>query len=179
MGRLISQVLDMSRLHGGIGLGLSLEKADLVSLVRDMVDESLVARSGRAVHVQLPARLEVWMDRDRMTQVLANLLGNARHHGTIGKVITVELSSTESEAVLTVGNEAAPLSDEVLAKLFDPLKRTSVGNTRNPGGLGLGLFIANEAVKGHNGSLTYSYEILRVCFTVKLPVIPPALAKVV
>lgn len=64
---------------------------------------------------------------------------------------------------------APPISDAEVGTLFDPFKPKSIGNVRNPGGLGLGLYIASEVAKGHGGKLEYSHDGTRVIFTVTLP----------
>ena len=172
MGRLIGQMLDMSRLQGGLGLGLTLRRADLVALVGASVDEIRLAHPNGRLELDMPERLEVEMDADRMAQVLSNLLGNARHHGAPGEQITVRLVSMADHAILTVSNAAPPIEASRVANLFDPLKRGSMANSRNPGGLGIGLYIARQIVIGHHGTLTYSHDGMQVVFTIDLPLEP-------
>ena len=108
-------------------------------------------------------------DPDRFTQVISNLLGNARHHGALGEPIAIELAEEDGTVRFAVANRAAPIPEEAARILFQPLKERSVGNERNPSGLGLGLYIASEIVKGHQGSLQYGYRDEQVVFTVRFP----------
>lgn len=169
MSRLITQVLDMSRLHGGLGLGLQLVRLDLAALLRELVDESMLTYPLASIEAELPARLEADVDGDRMAQVVGNLLANARQHGARGEPIAVRLTTEAHSARLVIANVAAPLGEAMVASLFDPLKRGSVANRRNPNGLGLGLYIAHEAIKGHRGRLSYGHDGRQVLMTVELP----------
>ncbi|SEO06593.1 Bacteriophytochrome (light-regulated signal transduction histidine kinase) [Duganella sp. CF517] len=169
MERLISQVLDMSRINGGLGLGVALIEVDLVPLLRDLLDEVQTAHAGLRIDANLPPTLLVRADGDRMMQVMSNLVSNARHHGDAGEPIEVALIDLGGQVVLEVRNKAPAIPDELLPTLYSPLKHTSVGNVRNRGGLGLGLHIAQEIVQQHGGSIEYRYDAPHVVFAVALP----------
>jgi chemotaxis family two-component system sensor kinase Cph1 len=169
MDRMITQVLDMSRLHGGLGLGLRLVTCDVAALVRNILEDMAVAHPRFVIRATLPPALMVTADPDRLVQVASNLLSNARHHGSVGKPLSVRLASTEGAVEFAVSNHGAPIPESNARILFQPLKERSVGNERNPSGLGLGLYIASEIVKGHQGSLRYSHVDEQVTFTVRFP----------
>lgn len=169
MDRMITQVLDMSRLHGGLGLGMRRVQCDLAALVRNIVEDTAIAHPQLTIRASLPPALVATVDPDRFTQVVSNLLGNARHHGALGEPIAIELAEEDGTVRFAVANRAAPIPEEAARILFQPLKERSVGNERNPSGLGLGLYIASEIVKGHQGSLQYGYRDEQVVFTVRFP----------
>lgn len=169
MQRLIAEVFEMSRLKAGLGLGLSVVPGDMAAFVRTLVDDALLAHPETHVVTELPATLDVDFDPDRMAQVVNNLLSNARNHGVVGESVWVGLTHKAPYVVLRVANMAPPISDVEVGTLFDPFKPKSIGNVRNPGGLGLGLYIASEVAKGHGGKLEYSHDGTRVIFTVTLP----------
>ncbi len=169
MQRLVSQVLDMSRLQGGLGLGLNFVPTDLVALVNDLLDESLLAHPGSLFKRELPERLIAHVDPDRTAQVVTNLVSNARHHGGTGEPIVVRLTEADGEVRLAVSNVGSPIPPDLETVLFNPFKRQSLGNERNKSGLGLGLYIANEIVTAHRGSIGYSFDNPHVVFTVRLP----------
>jgi light-regulated signal transduction histidine kinase (bacteriophytochrome) len=169
MERLISQVLDMSRINGGLGLGLTRSEIDLVPLLQDLLDEVRTAHAGLHIDASLPDTLTAQLDGDRMMQVVSNLVSNARHHGDHGEPIHVSLRQRGDEVVLEVRNTAPAIPDELLPTLYSPLKHASVGNVRNRGGLGLGLHIAQEIVQQHGGQIAYRYETPQVVFAVTLP----------
>ena len=169
MQRLIGEVLEMSRLRAGLGLGLSMVPADLAGLVRSLVEDARLAHPTTQVVAEIAPTLEADFDSDRMAQVVNNLLSNARNHGVSGEPVWVSLGQVVGNVVLSVSNMAPPISDAAVGTLFDPFKPKSVGNVRNPGGLGLGLYIASEIAKGHGGKLEYSHDGTRVTFTVTMP----------
>ena len=169
MQRLIGHVLDMSRINGGIGLGINPVLVQLDQVVSDLVEEIGAAHPGATFELDIPMPVPAMVDADRFVQVLANLLSNARHHGELGKPIQIALHSIDGHAVLSVRNHGAPIAAAVAEKLFDPFKHTSLNNARNRRGVGLGLYIARQIAHGHGGRLTYVYEAPQVVFTVHLP----------
>ena len=169
MQRLIGHVLDMSRINGGIGLGIHPAPVALHEVVTELVEEVGAAHPGAVFELDIPAAVPAMADADRFVQVLANLLSNARHHGELGKPIQIALHTVDNYAVLTVRNQGAQIADAVAEKLFDPFKHTSLNSTRNRRGVGLGLYIARQIVHGHGGRLSYHYDDPHVVFTVHLP----------
>ena len=173
MQRLIGQVLDMSRIDGGMGLGLALAPLDVSALVEDVIDESRMAYPTIDYVFANPGPVFVRADGGRLAQVLTNLLSNARHHGEVGRPIVAGLTNAHGWAELTVSNAGAPIAPDVAASLFNPFKRTSLHNPRNRTGMGLGLYIAAQIVREHEGEIAYRYEEGqaggRVIFSVRLP----------
>jgi two-component system, chemotaxis family, sensor kinase Cph1 len=169
MQRLIGQVLDMSRIDGGLGLGMILAPLDLAVLVDDMVDEMRLAYPTIRYEWTNPGLTPVRADAGRMSQVLSNLLSNARHHGQVGSPIVVTLAAETGWAQLEVRNAGAPIADELAATLFNPFKRSALHNERNRTGMGLGLYIVATIVREHEGEIAYRHEAGQVVFSVRLP----------
>ncbi|MFY3382840.1 ATP-binding protein [Paracidovorax sp. MALMAid1276] len=168
MQRLISQVMDMSRLQSRLGLDLALRDVDLVQLLNDLMDEARTAHPHTQLVGVLPAAQAVRADPDRMAQVLTNLISNARHHGETGHPVEIRLHGSAHEVRIEVRNVSAPIAADIADQMFSPFKSTSLGNTRNRSGLGLGLYIASEIVKGHGGTIGYAYDAPHVVFEVRL-----------
>lgn len=169
MQRLIGQVLDMSRIDGGMGLGMVLAPLDLAVLAEDVIDESRLAYPTIDYVFANPGPVFVRADGGRLAQVLTNLLSNARHHGEVGRPIVASLSAAGGWAELTVANAGAPIAQEVVASMFNPFKRTSLHNPRNRTGMGLGLYIAAQIVREHEGEIAYRHQDGQVVFSVRLP----------
>ena len=169
MQRLITDVMDMSRLHTGLGLGMTLERVDLAALVAELVEEMRIGHPGVVYHLDAGSTVHARADRDRFAQVVNNLVSNARHHGEPGQPVRIELAQTGAGATVRVRNVGAPIANELAATMFNPFKRTSLHHPTNRTGLGIGLYIANEIVTGHGGTLVYAYEAPHVVFTVELP----------
>ncbi|MFC4158441.1 ATP-binding protein [Chitinimonas lacunae] len=169
MERLIGQVLDMTRIQNGMGLGLSIAPTDLSVLMRRLLDETELANPGMVLAYALENDLIAPADPDRVMQMVSNLLSNARHHGQPGLPVFVRLAAEDGYAVIEVSNSGEPIPAELVPILFNPLKRQSAANPRNPSGLGLGLYIAYAIATEHSGSLSYRYISDQVMFTIRLP----------
>ena len=174
MQRLIGQVLDMSRIDGGIGLGMATERIDLAVVVEDLVDEARTAYPAIDYAIENRPATFVQADSARVAQVLSNLLSNARHHGEPGRPITVRAMVDGQHAVIDVANHGAPIPPDFVPTLFNPFKRTSLLNPRNRTGMGLGLYIALQIVREHKGELNYRHEDGQVIFSVRLPLLDGA-----
>ncbi|CAH0260873.1 Bacteriophytochrome [Massilia sp. Bi118] len=179
MQRMIGQVLDMSRIDRGLALGVTLEPVDLAALVEDMVEEARLAYPTIVYELQVDCPATVMADSGRLSQVLSNLLSNARHHGEPNQPIGIRLWQEGGEALVSVANAAAPIPNEIESSLFNPFKRSSLNNPRNRTGMGLGLYIAQQIVREHQGEIAYSHDAGagaggRVLFTVRLPLAQPA-----
>ncbi|MCA1856520.1 GAF domain-containing protein [Massilia oculi] len=171
MQRMISQVLDMSRIDGGLGLGMSLEPVDLAALVEDLLDEARLAYPAIPFQSGPSEPAIVNADSGRLGQVLSNLLSNARHHGEAGTPVRVSVMADGREAVVEVSNVGAPIAPDIVATLFNPFKRASLHNPRNRTGMGLGLYIAQQIVREHHGEIAYRHQDEEVVFSVRLPLL--------
>jgi light-regulated signal transduction histidine kinase (bacteriophytochrome) len=179
MQRMIGQVLDMSRIDRGLSLGIDLHPVDLAALVEDMVEEARLAYPTIVYDMHTVGPAFVLADGGRLGQVISNLLSNARHHGEPNQPITIRLAPRDGLAVLEIANAGAPIPAETEAALFNPFKRSSLNNPRNRTGMGLGLYIAQQIVREHEGEIDYRHEkgpemSGRVVFAVRLPLAPHA-----
>jgi light-regulated signal transduction histidine kinase (bacteriophytochrome) len=172
MQRMIGQVLDMSRIDRGLSLGIDLQPVDLAALALDMVEEARLAYPTIVYDVHLIGPAFVLADSGRLGQVISNLLSNARHHGEPNHPIVIRLAPQNGQAVLDVANAGSPIAPETEATLFNPFKRSSLNNPRNRTGMGLGLYIAQQIVREHEGEIAYRHENGNVVFSVRLPLAP-------
>jgi light-regulated signal transduction histidine kinase (bacteriophytochrome) len=177
MTRLITQSLDFTRMSHGMALSGPAREVDVVALLREIVAEFTTAYPSVVLRTSAPPALSYPLDPDRFSQVLANLLSNARHHGRPGTTLLVDLSRDEGEGLrLAVRNEANPIPPNVADSLFSPFKRTSLNSSSNPSGLGIGLYIVSHIVQEHGGKVDYRYTAPWVEFTVRLPALSAAAA---
>ena len=178
MQRMIGQVLDMSRIDRGLSLGIDLQPVDLAALACDMVEEARLAYPTIVYDLHTAGPAFVLADGGRLGQVISNLLSNARHHGEPNQPITIRLAPRDGPglglAVLEIANSGAPIPAETEAALFNPFKRSSLNNPRNRTGMGLGLYIAQQIVREHEGEIDYRHEGGKVIFAVRLPLAPNA-----
>ncbi|MGE8673137.1 MAG: ATP-binding protein [Achromobacter kerstersii] len=169
MQRLISQVLDLSRLQGGMGLGIEKRLCNLTELVTGLIAEKRQAYPGLLIEPDVDPGLELMADTDRIAQVITNLMSNARQHGAPRQPIVVQAHQVDDDIELRVINHGAPIAEDVLTHLFSPFKPESLGHSRNRNGLGLGLYIADQVVRDHEGEISVACRDGLVIFTVMLP----------
>jgi signal transduction histidine kinase len=110
----------------------------------------------------------VW-DKERLAQVVSNLIGNAIEHGKPGGAIEVRLRSEGDGVRLEVHNQGAAIPAELLPSIFDPFRRQQRAGQKSEG-LGLGLYICRELVRAHGGEIAVqSTDEAGTTFTVRLP----------
>jgi two-component system OmpR family sensor kinase len=134
-----------------------------------------VAGSDHRWALELPAEpVEIIGDGDRLHQVVANLLGNARTHTPSGTTVTVGLSSSDGAAVLTVADDGPGIPADLLPRVFERFARGDSSRSRAAGSTGLGLAIVSAVADAHGGTVTVDSSPAGTTFTVRLPgVVPP------
>jgi signal transduction histidine kinase len=143
-------------------------EANLGQLISEVVNEVQTANPQFIINFDSNGVLEGQWDVERLKQVASNLLLNAIQHGT-GKEIKVSVTGEKNSVVLAVQNEGPPIPKELQATMFDPLVQ---GKQPDPtrGGFGLGLFIVNEIVAAHRGTIEVtSTQDSGTIFSVRLP----------
>ncbi|UFH48357.1 ATP-binding protein [Pseudomonas sp. KNUC1026] len=169
MERLISQVLEMSRLQSGMGLMIERQPVDISQLTQTILDETRVAFPGMEIDAHIPPELTANLDPDRYAQIITNLLGNARYHGLPGEPVRMALNQLGGQTSLAVTNAAPEIPADRLATLFQPFKQQSQAASRNRNGLGIGLYISQAIAAAHSGQITVSQQDGAVTFNVIIP----------
>ncbi len=165
---MVNDILDFARGRLGSPMPITMAAANLGIVVREVVDEVQTANPGCRIDVAADGDLNGDWDTDRLKQMVSNLLINAIQHGS-GEYVTITTKSHDTFVLLEVHNTGPAVSEELLATMFDPLVR---GSNLNQGkmGLGLGLFIVNEIVSAHKGSIAVtSSEHAGTTVVVRLP----------
>ena len=172
LGRLVDEVMDAARL-GSDEAELQLGPVDLGGLLREAarLAAPLLAGKDARIALELPAGVMVVRgDRDRLLQVLLNLLSNAaKMVPAQGGRITVSLE-TGSEAVIRVRDNGPGILAGQHEAVFQPFRRLGPQGTRPPG-TGLGLPISRRIVEAHGGTLV-AEPAEGACFVICLPVPP-------
>lgn len=169
MGRMIEQLLDVSRARVGGGLAIKPQMMDLERVCREVITEVINGHPERIIEFKVLGRCRGKWDGDRLAQVVSNLLSNAVHHGVQESPVHVMLNGTAEDAVeLKVENQGV-IPPDLIPVLFKPFEQPSRSGESSRG-LGLGLYIAHEIVCGHHGNIDVrSNDAEGTIFTVRLP----------
>ena len=168
LNRMVRDIIDFTRGRLGEPMNITRIPADLGTVLRDIIDEVQCAEPAVAIEFAASGELTGTWDGERLSQLLWNLVINAIQHGR-AKHVGVRLEQANGHVLIQVHNEGTPIPQEMMANLFNPLGSEGSAVQRRVG-LGLGLFICNEIVKAHKGTITaFSTPNAGTTFTVRLP----------
>jgi PAS domain S-box-containing protein len=153
MSRLILELLDVSRIETG-RLEIRREPIVWAQFVRDIVHHHHTSVSDRRFHLSVPTDDKIVVgDRDRLEQVLGNLLENAVKYSPDGSDITVTVDEKSDSFVTAVCDRGIGIPADELAQVFERFHRGRHVSSTNYGGLGLGLYITKQIIERHGGTI--------------------------
>jgi two-component system OmpR family sensor kinase len=172
MGRLVEDLLLLARLDEG--RPFEPVPVELVGLVGEARQAAMVVGPGWPVTLVASQPVEVMGDRERLRQVLDNLLANVRAHTPEGTAVTVSVHRDGDRALVEVADQGSGISDEEAAHVFDRFYRADTSRSRGTGGTGLGLSIVAAIVDSHGGEVQATHRPGGgAVFSVWLPLSPP------
>lgn len=170
---MVQDLLDTSLIETNLFV-LKRSNQDLLKLCRELFDE-YTTRSVLSLKCDfLGDPLEVEVDRDRFSQVIINLLSNARKFSKRGTDITITLQQSGYEAILSVQDTGIGIPEEELPHIFEQFYRVPGVEiqTGSRTGLGLGLYIARKIVERHGGHIeVQTLQGQGSVFSVILPIV--------
>jgi len=170
---LVDEILTTSLVDGNL-FALHLGPCDLVTLCRELVEE-YGNDMGPSLNLEvLELTLPVEIDRERIRQVLLNLLSNARKYSPKNMPITLRLQRQDSQALVSVIDHGVGIPPEQLPHIFERFYRVPGIDvqTGSSTGVGLGLYIVQKIVERHNGCITAaSVPGEGSIFTISLPLL--------
>ena len=177
LGRLINQVLDLSKLESG-KLHLDFEISDIVALVKNRVASFDSLAEQKNVIIKFISRvdsLSVNVDKVKIEEVIDNLLSNALKftpaNGSIVLTIDLEKSEYTESAIVSVADTGVGISEEKLPHIFDRFFQADNSSTRQFEGSGLGLAIVKELVELHGGTISVESKLNNgTTFYISLPI---------
>ena len=179
MNLLINDLLDVARIESG-KLELRLGPCHLQDLCQQVVEEQAAA-TNRVVTFSAPDDpLEVELDGDRISQVIANLLSNALKYSPATAPVSLTLEQAGEKIILCVRDQGAGISAEALPHIFDRFYRAPGVEVQSGSGigLGLGLHICQEIVERHHGHIWAESTLgSGSAFYVALPIAAPPRAE--
>ncbi len=151
---LLADLLEISRFDAGAAV-LDAEPTDIVQLISHVMEGvgPVAAEYGSDVTLNAPAgSIIVEMDDRRIDRILRNLVLNALEHGE-GRPVNISVAANRTAVAVSVRDHGIGMSPAEAARVFDRFWRADPARARTTGGSGLGLSIAAEDTKLHNGSL--------------------------
>ena len=152
--KLVDDLLDLSQLESK-RVTLDLRRVNVAALVAHTVDKLQPLAQGSGLLLEQAAPPEVWVtaDRDRLEQVLTNLIDNALKYTPTGGRVDVRVAQADREVEISVSDTGKGIGPADLPHVFERFYRADRSRTRGSGGTGLGLAIARHIVEAHGGRI--------------------------
>ncbi len=153
LGRLVAQLLDLSRLEAGV-VPLDVESFEVKTMVDRAVRQAQMQRSDVSIVAEIdPVDLRVVADPERLHQVVANLLENALRYSPNRDVVEVNVTKYHDLVMFEVLDNGPGIAPEEAEQVFERFYRADAARTSKDGGAGLGLSIARWIVDLHGGTI--------------------------
>ncbi len=152
--RLISDLLNLSRIESGRALDLVLSEVDLRELIRRVVESQRAYTSNHEFELLVPEDLEpITADRDKVDQVLTNLVSNAIKYSPEGGKITIEARDLGDRVFVSVSDQGIGIPEDQIGRLFTRFHRVDSRDSRRQYGTGIGLYLVKHLVEAHKGEV--------------------------
>lgn len=171
MKKLVSDMLLLARNDANEDQPLNCEPVLFSDVVLGAIlsFESVALDNGLRIHEQLVENASLEGDKAQLEELVNILLDNACKYAPPGSVIDVKLEQQEKSLSLSVHNQGSPFDDDTLQHLFKRFYRVDASRTRQTGGYGLGLAIADSICQRHQGHISAANEGDGVTFYITLP----------
>ncbi|WP_373056542.1 PAS domain S-box protein [Zunongwangia sp. H14] len=157
--RLISEMLDLSRIEKN-KLELKKETFSLNDLILETIQDIKYTNSGHSITFSSEYNCEINGDKDRIGQVLINLITNAIKYSPVNHQIEVSIKKLKGEKVgVSVKDSGIGIGKENQKKIFKRFYRVDGNNEETYSGFGIGLYLAKEIIRRHRGTLVVKSEM--------------------
>lgn len=176
MNRLVKDLLQLSRLDYQQEK-LFKKDSNLISLIKSVVTKVELTVKSKEQHLNCifdpDIKIRVVIDKDRMEQVILNILSNAIKYTQEGGRIDIDTIMVEGNAHIIVMDNGIGIADREMPRIFERFYRVDKARSRGMGGTGLGLSISKQIVEEHKGSIELeSTEGKGTKVTIILPLAP-------
>jgi signal transduction histidine kinase len=171
---LVNDLLDISRIEQG-GVDLDVQPVDLRTVVADVVESVKGRRDSEKRQLDFVIEADdtiqdIYADRDRVIQIIQNLIGNAYNYTPDGGTVTIHIGSTDGGAQVDVADTGIGIPKDVQSRVFERFYRGEDPMVMRTAGTGLGLAITQHLVNMHRGKVWFeSEEGIGTTFSVWLP----------
>ena len=150
---LIGELLHITRTEGDPD-SRNLSTIDLGAFLQEIVEESRIEADARAVRLAFSGGKTLWSgDRELLHRAFENVVRNAIHHAPKDTEVDVGLQSVDGQIVVSVRDRGEGVPEDQLQDIFRPFYRVEEDRNRASGGVGLGLAIAERAIRAHHGDI--------------------------
>jgi len=170
MRGLVEELLEVTTIQAEGGLGVVKRPVDLEQIVRERA-ETVPLTADHRLRINAYADMPlVSCDPVRIGRVVENLVANAVKYSPSGGEVLVSIGTDEDSAFIAVRDEGVGIAPEDVPRLFERFSQVDMSSTREFGGVGLGLFVADEIVRAHGGSIAVEANPRKgSTFIVRLP----------
>jgi signal transduction histidine kinase len=152
---LVDDLIDVSRVES-VDIQLGKETVSAEHIILDSIERvnNLAEEKNIVLAWEIPEKLpDLYSDRQRINQVMINLLTNAIKFSAENSKIELKASATEKDLLIQITDQGTGIPQEAIPYIFDRFYQVDGSVTRNFGGSGLGLYIAKKIVDAHKGSI--------------------------
>ncbi|OGK25559.1 hypothetical protein A3C28_01740 [Candidatus Roizmanbacteria bacterium RIFCSPHIGHO2_02_FULL_39_9] len=172
--KLVQNMLTISRIEGQ-RLELSIETLDLFAIVKQVYDTLKVKADEKKITFTLvpyPEKLTISGDKDKLSEVIENIVGNALKYTPENGRISIHFTLDKNTTGVHVSDTGHGISQEDLSKLFQKFGRLSDAKISKTPGTGLGLYITKQIVELHKGTIAVQSEVGKgSTFSIFLPIL--------
>ena len=172
LSRLVGELFDLAKLDSN-EFSIEMEDVELKGFLADFCTDSRALLQEKGIRLETEVEDALWIraDRDRLTQVLRNLLDNAVRYSETGTTVTIEAwRDAENRIQLSVKDEGIGIAKHHLPYVFDRLYRADKSRTRAKGGSGIGLSIVKSIIDRHGWTIGIQSEFNQgTVITVTIP----------
>ncbi|EEM06178.1 hypothetical protein bmyco0002_12830 [Bacillus pseudomycoides] len=172
MNRLIVEMLELAKLESGT-YKLEMNTFSLGELVQQVYTKLLFSMEEKQLQVEIDANPSIYVEanRNRIEQVVVNLLSNAIRYTPDGKEIRIRVIENEEKVKVEIENTGNPIPEESLQKIWDRFYRLDASRSRHTGGTGLGLSIVKNILELHhakygvyntNDSVVFYFDLQKI-----------------
>ncbi len=158
MTSMIQDFLSLARLEDG-KITINKEVFDLQPLAEEIINDAKILTSIQSIQLEHAADVRIYADRDKIGQVLTNLVSNAIKYSPKGGNITVGCERiNDGKVIIYVSDEGVGINNEDQKKLFDRFYRVRNEKVKTISGFGIGLYLVSEILKYHNSKIEVESE---------------------
>jgi two-component system sensor histidine kinase VicK len=149
---MINGFLNVSRLESG-KINIEKQLFDMSEMVAEIEEETIAMISTHQFIFHPVESVYVTADKDKIAQVLSNLISNAVKYSTAGTLIKVSCAAVNNNAQISVTDEGAGIHEQDIDRIFERYSRIQTDHNQHISGFGIGLYLSKEIIKRHGGKI--------------------------